>query len=150
MLPFLIFLVGSIWLSAIDLKTHKLPNQVVALVSTVLVLALLFTQPSQVLKDGFEIAFVYLGTFLLLWFISKGSLGMGDVKFSFTCGLLVGSFCKNQWLAVIWVMFALAAFVSAILYLAKKLNRTDRIACGPYMAIATICFVANSLGSGFA
>jgi leader peptidase (prepilin peptidase)/N-methyltransferase len=74
----------------------------------------------------------------MLYLISQGSLGMGDVKFAFPLGLCVGWYSADFWLLAIFTSFLLAGLVAVIGLLTKRMTRKSRIAFGPYMFVGTI------------
>lgn len=146
MLPFLVFLIGSVLLSVIDYQVHRLPNRIVFALIALIALAVLIQRDLNLFGGSLKFASLYFLIFLGLAFISKNAIGFGDVKYSFACGQIVGTYVPDVWLEILWSMFAIAAIVSIALMALGKLTRFDRIAFGPYMALSTIAFVANSLG----
>lgn len=146
MLPFGIFFIGSIALSLIDYQTHRLPNKHVFSMIICVTLAIAIESDLEIFFRSLKFALLYFVILFGLNLISKNSIGLGDVKYSFACGLIVGFYLPNRWLEILWMMFALAALVSLVSIALGKLSRNDRIAFGPFMAISTIAFVANSLG----
>ena len=146
MLPFVIFVCGSFILSVIDFQTHRLPNKPVLALIIATSLAILIQNDNEILIRSLKFGLFYLLILFGLATASKNSIGFGDVKYSFACGQIVGAYLPNRWLEILWVMFALAAMFSLTLIALGKLSRNDRIAFGPFMAISTIAFVANSLG----
>ena len=76
-------------------------------------------------------------SYVLLYLLSRGSLGMGDVKFAFPLGLCVGWYSPGNWLAAIFVSFVLAGIVAVIGLVAKRMTRKSRLAFGPYMFLGT-------------
>ena len=145
-LPFLIFTGFSIWLSVIDLKTHRLPNLLTLLTGVLVAYSIWITGNN--LAKSVKISIFYFLVFLLIAILKSNSIGFGDVKFSISCGLVVGYYIYEKWLLVLWLMFALAGGISLVLILLKRLTKSDRIAFGPFMATAVALTVINSLVSG--
>lgn len=142
-MPLIFFVAFSIWLSVIDLKTHRLPNKIV-LVATILIGWAIWQNGNNLLVS-IKIGIYYFLVFLVLWLSTKKSLGLGDVKYSICCGLVVGYYLPEHWIYVLWLMFALAALTSLFLIWTKRLTKSDRIAFGPFMALAVTLAVLNSL-----
>jgi leader peptidase (prepilin peptidase)/N-methyltransferase len=145
-IPLLFFIGCSFLLARIDLKDHRLPNSLVAFTT----IGFLGLQHLFVTTNDFKFLVIgtsYFAIFLLMWLISKGAIGLGDVKFSFVCGLVIGSYEPNLWLINIWVMFALSALLVVPRLLCRQLSLGDRIAFGPFMAVATSLLSLNSLTS---
>ena len=82
-------------------------------------------------------AVITMFAYLLLYLASRGSLGMGDVKFAFPLGLCVGWYSANQWLLAIFVSFLIAGVVAVIGLVAKRMTRKSRLAFGPYIFFGT-------------
>ncbi|MBU6348050.1 MAG: prepilin peptidase, partial [Actinomycetales bacterium] len=80
----------------------------------------------------------YLAIFLLVYLVSQGQLGFGDVKFSVSCGLTMGWYAPGDWLLAIWITFLLAGLISITGLLMRKLKLRDAIAFGPYMFGAVV------------
>ena len=145
-IPFYIFAIGSLVLSLIDLRSHRLPNKYVLVLVSLVSVAIITVGDLAHLMQSLRFGFLYFAIFFAMALLSKGSMGFGDVKFSFACGQIVGIYSPENWLEISWMMFVLAALVSMALMALGKLSRRDRIAFGPFMAISTIVYVANSLG----
>lgn len=142
LLPFIPMAYFGIRLSVIDFKTHSLPNQMVgwfALVelSVIGVVSFSGTDLDQ-LATAFAIAVATTTTYLLLYFLSRGSLGMGDVKFAFPLGLSVGWFSADYWLVAIFTSFLLAGLIAIIGLASKQMTRKSRLAFGPFMFVGTL------------
>jgi leader peptidase (prepilin peptidase)/N-methyltransferase len=135
-------------LSVIDFKSHRLPNQLVGQFIAIQALVVgAFSWISSDLARMTDAAVVAVATFavyLLLYLASRGSLGMGDVKFAFPLGLSIGWFAADYWLASIFVSFSIAGLVSVIGLVTKLINRKSRLAFGPYMFLGT--FIGCCLG----
>ncbi len=145
-LPLLYFGILSIWLSKIDVKSHRLPNKlnVVTLIGSLFFI--MFFNSDRII-DSVKFGAIYFIIFWLFNFVSKNSIGFGDVKYSTSCGLIIGCYLPSQWILTIWLMFALSAVTSLLRIALGRLKITERIAFGPYMAIATISMALNSLST---
>ena len=128
-------------LSIIDFKSHRLPNQLVGWFVTVeiLILGIAGWMASDFARFGTALGIAGVTTivYLLLYLVSRGSLGMGDVKFAFPLGLCVGWYSANQWLVAIFVSFLIAGLVAVIGLVTKRMTRKSRLAFGPYMFLGT-------------
>jgi leader peptidase (prepilin peptidase)/N-methyltransferase len=136
----------GIQLSAIDIKTHRLPNQLVggfALIEMVAlgILSWLASDFAR-LSNALGIATITTTAYLLLHLLSRGSLGMGDVKFAFPLGLCVGWYAADLWLTNIFVAFLLAGLVTGIGIAVRRLDRKSRIAFGPFMFASAVITLA--------
>lgn len=129
-------------LSIIDFKTHRLPNQLVgwfALIEIAILVAFsLSTDDLFQLIKALGVAVATTTIYLLLYLLSRGSLGMGDVKFAFPLGLCIGWYSADLWMLAIFVSFLLAGLVAVIGLATKRMNRKSRLAFGPYMFLGTL------------
>ena len=128
-------------LSIIDFKSHRLPNQLVGwfVAVEILIMAVISWMASDFarLLTVLGVAAATMISYVLLYLVSRGSLGMGDVKFAFPLGLCVGWYSANQWLVAIFVSFLIAGLVSVIGLVTKQMTRKSRLAFGPYMFLGT-------------
>ena len=128
-------------LSIIDFKSHRLPNKLVGwfTATEILIMAVISWMASDFDRFGTALGIAGVTTivYLLLYLVSRGSLGMGDVKFAFPLGLCVGWYSANQWLVAIFVSFLIAGLVAVIGLVTKRMTRKSRLAFGPYMFLGT-------------
>ena len=147
LLPLLTFFVLASRLSVIDLRTHRLPNRHVAqlglcLAATELLVVITRRNPHILMSTMFTTCCT-VAVYGALFVISRGALGMGDVKFSITIGLLIGFYAPSLWLMAIWLSFSIAAgcalaqMVWKRTFTARAL-RTHAIAFGPFMTVSAI------------
>ena len=140
-LPLIPLAYFGIPLSIIDFKTHRLPNHLVGCFTAIEILIMgvtsWFTSDWTRLAAALGTAVITMFAYLLLYLASRGSLGMGDVKFAFPLGLCVGWYSANQWLLAIFVSFLIAGVVAVIGLVAKRMTRKSRLAFGPYMFFGT-------------
>jgi leader peptidase (prepilin peptidase)/N-methyltransferase len=132
----------GIRLSIIDFKSHRLPNQLVGWFSVIEVFLLgflsWFADDLARLMTALGVGVATTTAYLLLYFLSRAALGMGDVKFAFPLGLCVGWYSANHWLVAIFVSFLLAGLVAVIGLATKRMTRKSRLAFGPYMFLGTL------------
>jgi len=147
LLPLLVFAGFGIRLSAIDLKVHRLPNYLVAwfTVTQVVTLIGLNLGDLELLRISILTAAGTTAIYLILFILSRGAFGMGDVKFAFPLGLTVGWFAPDLWLIAIFTSFLLAGIVAVIGLAAKRIERTTHLAFGPYMFLGSFVVIAYSV-----
>ena len=128
-------------LSIIDFKSHRLPNQLVGwfTATEIFIMGITGWMASDFarLLTALGIAATTMISYVLLYLVSRGSLGMGDVKFAFPLGLCVGWYSANQWLVAIFISFLIAGLVAVIGLVTKRITRKSRLAFGPYMFLGT-------------
>jgi len=127
-------------LSVIDLKVHRLPNQLVAWFTATQIATLIALSLDDInyLKLPVLVAVGTSAIYLILFALSRGSLGMGDVKFAFPLGLTVGWYAPDLWLMAIFATFLSAGVVALVGIIAKRMNRQSKLALGPYMFLSTL------------
>ena len=147
LLPLLVLAGFGSVLSAIDLKTHRLPNRLVGFFTVIQLLTFLVLNLSEKkpVTHSLLVAGATTGTYLVLFAVSKGSLGMGDVKFAFPLGLSIGWFCPDLWLVAIFISFCLAGIVAFLGLTMKRITPSSQIAFGPYMFLGSFSVCAFSI-----
>ncbi len=127
----------GIWLLVIDARSHRLPNRIV--LPALGVLLVLVVVDALVTGDGSRLLRAILGMLLLGLFYallrgaSGGGIGGGDVKLAAAIGLVL---CWHGW--GVFLLGAAMAFVLGALYalallLLRRVQRSTRIAFGPWM-----------------
>ena len=129
----------------VDLQVRRIPNVlVVVLAGWSLLQSLWLDWPA--VPDALLGALVGGGVFLLLYVLSRGSMGAGDVKFVAATGVLVGYPLIASSMLLGIVIGGLAALTFLV---AGKANRKDSIAYGPYLALgAWAVWLAQMLRPG--
>jgi leader peptidase (prepilin peptidase)/N-methyltransferase len=140
LIPLVVFIGFGTRLSAIDIKVHRLPNQLVAWFTATQIATLIALSLDDIndLKLPVLVAIGTSAIYLILFVLSRGSLGMGDVKFAFPLGLIVGWYAPELWLIAIFGTFLSAGVVALVGIIAKRMNRESKLALGPYMFLSTL------------
>jgi leader peptidase (prepilin peptidase)/N-methyltransferase len=140
LIPLVVFIGFGARLSAIDLKEHRLPNQLVAWFTAIQLATLIGLSLDDVneLKTPLLVAIGTTATYLILFILSRGALGMGDVKFAFPLGLTVGWYAPELWLIAIFGTFVSAGVVALVGIITKRMNLESKLALGPYMFLSTL------------
>lgn len=142
------------WISVIDFKTHRLPNKHVArltgFISLVILMLCAFQSDWRPAITSLVTSGLMTLAYIVLYFASRGGLGMGDVKFAIPNGLVLGYYGLPGSSSLVTVVqcilltFVLAGVVAGVGILAGRLDRKSRIAFGPYMTAATSVMIAVS------
>lgn len=148
--PLVVFIAFASVLSLIDARTHLLPNRLVlaSLIATLCAEAVIVAVSDQtaLLTQSLIVAFQTLLVYIGLLVVSRGQLGMGDVKYSFVTGLIIGWVSPQMWLICIWLAFTLAALWALITIRQGGNGRQSAIAFGPFMSIAVVlCAVSSQM-----
>lgn len=136
-----ILTIGLFYIAVVDQREKRIPNRSIALLlilRAVLLIGEIICYPvygkSLCLSCG--IGFLLGGGVLLLAYaVSRGGIGMGDIKLFAVIGAYVGS--GSVAASMLLSMIAAAVF-SGVMIARKKLKIKDEIALGPFVAIGTI------------
>lgn len=136
------FAAVSVWLSIWDIREHRIPDPIVLpsiLVAFVIVgVATLISQELPQLWVAVGGSASFFGVFLGLAWISRGSLGGGDVKLSALIGLVLGYVGGIESLILGFAaMFIVGAVVSASLLLLKRVSLQDPVPFAPIMFVGS-------------
>lgn len=128
-----------LWLAATDFTGFKLPNNVILLW---LVCRLFLMFASGIIEWNIMIpamsaaGAVVIGLlFLLMYYVSRRTLGGGDIKLSFVLGLSL--MLENIFNAVFYGLIICTLFAGVCLLL-KKLKRKDFLPLGPFLFAGTL------------
>jgi len=140
-LPVGVFAVFATALSIVDAKHHILPNRLVFAGCTSILgmqwLVSLQIHATNPVRQSLLTATQTLMVYIILLLVSRGQLGMGDVKFSIMTGLIIGWVAPHLWLVNIWAAFAMAAIWALFARVRGGQNLKTVIAFGPFMSLST-------------
>jgi leader peptidase (prepilin peptidase)/N-methyltransferase len=128
-------------MAAVDQKVQKIPNQflLAALIFRVGLLIAEFIKSKSLafsmLKDSILGAVIIGAFFLLVFFIFKNSIGMGDIKLFVLLGFYQG---LSGVINSVFFSLIVSFFLSVGLLISGKKKRKDAISFGPSILIGTI------------
>jgi leader peptidase (prepilin peptidase)/N-methyltransferase len=152
----LLYLVAiTVALAIIDLETRRLPNAIV--VPAYGIAAVLFTAAAVVggnydalIRAG--IGMVALAViYFILAFVSRGGMGMGDVKLAGVLGIYLGWTGWGSLLVGAFAAFALGGIFGIVLILVRRAKRKSGIPFGPWMLAGAWLgiFFGNQIWNGY-
>lgn len=126
-------------LAFIDFRRHLIPNRILY-PGTAAGLALLAGGAAlEARLDGLLEASAsglgYCLVLLAMHFLTRGAMGMGDVKFAFLLGFFAGYHRWETAAVAGAAAFLLAGAASALLLVLRRRTRRDHIPFGPFMAV---------------
>jgi leader peptidase (prepilin peptidase)/N-methyltransferase len=136
-LIWLILTIFAIPLAIIDLKVHRLPNSLnysmfVTLFAAITVKS--FSDKSlTALFDSLTQSFALALFYLIIRLLSRGGMGVGDIKLALSIGLVSGYFGKFMIFTSAYAAFILGTVVAILMIFLKKGNRKSAIPFGPFM-----------------
>lgn len=144
---FCVLMSGLLVLTFIDLRTHRLPREVTYIVMAIgavllSMAALIDDQPRRMYMAALG-AVISVSVMSVLYLLSRGGLGDGDVRMSPLLGMYLG--WLNPGLAFVGLLygFILAALVSAMLMIFGAANRRTAIAFGPFLTLGTLAAILH-------
>ncbi len=141
-------LIFAIILAIIDYKYQILPNKWILTLLLSNLFLIFFTDYftlSHLILAIFQSFLVFI-FYLLVYFLSKRTFGLGDVKYSFALSLpLLYFYNFNQIISLHLWAFILGGIVSIYLIYFKSFKSDQAIAFGPFMTIAYFLFLVLNL-----
>jgi leader peptidase (prepilin peptidase) / N-methyltransferase len=137
-----VLMAGLVALSWIDLKTKRLPREIIyvtALIGVPLlcVAALVEHEPKRIWMMLFGAA-ISLTVMAFIYWISRGGMGDGDVRLSPLLGAFLGFLNPGLALVGLFFGFLVGAVVGVSLMVAKKAGRRTEVPFGPFLALGTV------------
>ena len=135
-------------LAVIDFKSKILPNKyVLALAATSIVLISVASKFNiEVIVRSIYISILIFLAYLAMYFFSKKTFGLGDVKYSFALSLpATFLFGINQTINMHVSAFILGGIIALVLLISKKVSKNHAIAFGPFMSVSYFLFLVLSL-----
>jgi leader peptidase (prepilin peptidase)/N-methyltransferase len=135
-------------LAIIDLKSKILPNKYVlalSITSIVLISAASKFNIEVIVRSIYVSILIFLA-YLAMYFFSKKTFGLGDVKYSFALSLpATYLFGINQTINMHVSAFILGGIIALVLLISKKVSKNHAIAFGPFMSVSYFLFLVLSL-----
>lgn len=135
-------------LGIIDFKSKILPNKyVLALAVTSLIFVILASNfDFETIFRSIYVSLIIFVAYLIMYFLSKKTFGLGDVKYSFALSLsAVFLFGVSQTINMHVSAFILGGIVALVLLISKKVSKNHAIAFGPFMSVSYFLFLVLSL-----
>ena len=150
---YLWFVSVTIVLGFIDLRHRRIPNRIL-LPGTVVGVALLAGGAALEgrigdLPEALATGLGYFSVLLVPAFLTRGAIGMGDVKLAFLLGVFAG---YGRWEVAVPAgvgAFVLAGVVAVLLLALRVLTRHAHIPFGPFMVAAAWIAIARDLATGW-
>jgi len=137
-----ILVTGLMSLSVIDMFTLRLPRRIVhttgMLGAPVLIAASVMSSQQERLVTALVGAALAFVTMLIVYFVSRGRLGDGDVRLSPLLGLFLGWKDLTAVHSGFFLAFLLGSIVGLVLMCASRSTRSRTIPFGPFLAVGTM------------
>lgn len=129
---FLVLLISGAYIIYKDLKERIIPNNVILIL---LIFGVLITVLDYDNVLSHLLGFLVSGGIFLIIAVVTRAFGMGDVKYMFVVGLILGLLVSMY---AIMFSFAIGGIVNGILLVSKKVKKTDYVAFGPYLVVGSL------------
>ena len=145
MLRYVILLGAVAVIACIDRRSKRIPNDILLAMVYIRVILLVVecicypAYAMSMLISSLLGSVLGGGMFLICYFITRGGVGMGDVKLFFAVGLYLGS---GGIMAVIVTTIFSSAIYSVIQLIRKKAKLKDEIAFAPFVWIGLVMAMA--------
>lgn len=134
----MVFTVGSIYLTVVDIRIQKLPTKAIHWFGGISVgamaVARIWEGDTKTLIPMVIGAAFYFGSYGLLWFFKPGAIGDGDVRLAVVLGALLGAMGADALIVGMAAPWILASLWILGRFLFTK-NRNPKIAFGPWMIL---------------
>jgi leader peptidase (prepilin peptidase)/N-methyltransferase len=141
-LAFCVLCTGLIALTLIDLRTHRLPREITYITLGLggpMLLVSAFVSGDRERSLGLLLgAGGALLVMLLLYIVSKGGLGDGDVRLSPLLGAYLGWISPSALVSGFLLSFFLGAVVGVLLMIFDSADRKTALPFGPFLAVGTL------------
>ncbi|MGH1489001.1 MAG: prepilin peptidase [Acidimicrobiales bacterium] len=129
----------STWLSIIDFREHRLPNQIVGPLAVAVTVAVIVGSliEDDLWRGGRAVGFGLAVTAILLLANVLGGMGMGDVKYGFPWATTIGWFGWPPLSIAIMVTTISGALVAVAVLIGRR-SGDESLSYGPYMALGLI------------
>ncbi len=139
LVQFIVVFVTGIYIIYKDLKERIIPNKAIILL---LVLGTFISLLDIKHIWAHILGFLVVGSLLFILAAVTKAFGMGDVKYMFSIGLILG---LETGLNALLIAFVMAGIVSSLLLLLKKVKKEDYIAFGPYLVLGSLLSILYSI-----
>lgn len=139
----------TVALGFIDLKSHRLPNRVLGVGTAVGFLGLaggaLLEGRAGGLVEALVTGLGYFVALLIPAVLTRGAIGMGDVKLAFLLGLFAGYQGWETAVVALVSAFLAAGAAGVLLLVSRRITRRDHLPFGPFMVAGAWFAIASSL-----
>lgn len=121
-------------LSVIDIKTMIIPDIIIIPAILMLFAVKLFLLHSSFIEIFWAPSLAY-AVFFIIWYLSKGGMGLGDAKLAAYIALLLGF---QLWCISIFISSSLGLIFCLVMVSTKKMERRSKIAFGPFLSSGAV------------
>lgn len=124
----------TIPVSAIDIKKQKIPDIIIYPAIILFIIFRIWIYHDSLLAV-LILPLAGFIPFFLIWYFTKGKMGLGDAKLSAFLALVLG---MEGWFIMVFVSSLCALIFAGIMLWAKKMNRSSKIPYGPFLSLGAL------------
>lgn len=127
----ILFLLIALPVTIIDVREYRIPDFLTfgGIAAFILLKLLWNEQPAWTLVSEGAVGF---GVFGLIWWITRGQIGLGDAKYSAFIAVAAGF---STWFAALFIASVVGVVTAAVLIVLFKADRTTRIPFAPFLTV---------------
>ena len=139
-IEFVLFLLVALPITFFDIREYRIPDLLTFGGIAVFIILKLFWKEQPIWMLALEGA-IGFGVFWLIWWVTRGQIGLGDAKFSAFIAVAAG---LTAWFSTLFMASVIGLVSAAVLIMIFKANRKTRIPFAPFLTIgATISLLFN-------
>lgn len=127
-----ILLIICLYLAYYDIRYYKVPNRFTLLL---FILVIIQSYYYNRLEKAIIAGFFSLLFYTLVYLITRGKIGIGDIKFSVTSAIYLG---WGLWMDALIYSIITVVIISSPLFLAKIINKDSRLPFIPFLVSGII------------
>ncbi len=126
-----LFLLIALPITIIDVREYRIPDLLTfGGITAFFLLKLLWNeQPVWILVSEGAVGF---GVFWLIWWVTRGQIGLGDAKYSAFIAVAAGF---STWFAALFIASVIGVMTAAVLIVLFKADRKTRIPFAPFLTV---------------
>jgi len=133
-IEFIVFLIFLIPIVVNDIRNHRIPDILIfTCLSVIIILRCIF-------KYNFSLSIIlelFIGFFFIwvLWFLTKGKIGLGDAKLSALMAMILG---LANWFVAIFFASAIGSLFGLVKIWKSRMKTDEILPFAPFLAIGSI------------
>lgn len=132
-IQFIVFIVFLVPIIISDIKSKRIPDILVfSCLGILLILNLIFQKLTIWFFIYYGAGFIFIG---MIWFITKGKIGLGDAKLSGLMAVVLG---PVNWMLAIFFASSTGIIAGTIKIVFKKMKKNDTLPFAPFLALGSV------------
>lgn len=127
-----ILLIICLYLTYYDIRYYRVPNKITLLLFILVIIQSYYNNrlEKSIIAGLFSLLF-----YSLVYLITRGKIGIGDIKFSVTSAIYLG---WGLWIDALFYSMLTVVIITTPLFLTKKLKKESRLPFIPFLVSGVI------------